>query len=357
MSKPESSTGRSYLLGWIVLAVVGSWAIFGMFALQPFVARVGNGMEQYGQLGDSFGVINSLFAACTVLGLVWTLRMQIEDRRIDQSERAKQSRERFLSARLEATTALLNANQARSGALQGFKPEYYKIDEETLVNDVSLVGANDALDLNHVKQPIDEHSSDETLQADDTVFLYKNLVHTIIETSLEPEVLLREARLTYLEAMDLRQKLAFLLCEAEAGFDSAAWPSGVSDKSCLQYLLKIFGEFQRNHMHATFFAACDELVYRASVLYLAQDVMILFANLWPMSKPVRSFVFEVMLELSTCVGHDKQLLDHGEILDFVQKGVRGIEMVIAKVDAGVMRVDEISFSDCLNLVREEDVKQ
>jgi hypothetical protein len=92
-------------------------------------------IEHLGQVGDTFGSVNALFTGVALVGLVYTIYLQLmekerSEKTIDlqrkeiasQEEEAKenrrvferQRREQFLTARLAATTALFQANEARA---------------------------------------------------------------------------------------------------------------------------------------------------------------------------------------------------------------------------------------------------
>ncbi len=76
-------------------------------------------LESYGQFGDVFGTVNALFTGFALVGLVYTAWLQrhqtatqISQFDLQREEFTSQSREQFLTARLNATVALLQAKQA-----------------------------------------------------------------------------------------------------------------------------------------------------------------------------------------------------------------------------------------------------
>jgi hypothetical protein len=83
-----------------------------------------------GQFGDTFGAVNALFTGFALAGLVYTAILQrqeialqrqeiagqTEDAKANEEARRTQSRELYLSARLNATVALLTSHEARAEA-------------------------------------------------------------------------------------------------------------------------------------------------------------------------------------------------------------------------------------------------
>jgi hypothetical protein len=108
-----------YLVIVVVSAVVVclAWAALAAFGFRSLSAAGGLGIERLGQFGDTFGSLNALFTGLALAGLVYgglLQRKQLDDQQRDSEENhhalIRQSRELFLTARLNATAALLQAH-------------------------------------------------------------------------------------------------------------------------------------------------------------------------------------------------------------------------------------------------------
>jgi len=66
-------------------------------------------IDAIGQFGDSFGAVNALFTGIALTGLAYTAFLQREEIDDNRESLRRERREQFLSARLNATTALFNA--------------------------------------------------------------------------------------------------------------------------------------------------------------------------------------------------------------------------------------------------------
>lgn len=96
--------------------VVGAWALCAFVAFRRLSPSWTQSLERLGQSGDAFGSINALFTGLGFAGLVYTIMLQIKDREEeregrDEERRAieRQERERFLTARINAASAILTA--------------------------------------------------------------------------------------------------------------------------------------------------------------------------------------------------------------------------------------------------------
>jgi len=123
----------SWLAGWrdwllfhpytpgkgIRVATVAVLVICSLSLATVISARwIWGGIDGLAQAGDFFNIANAVFTGLALVGLVCTAVMQreeLEAQRQDSKESGKamqrQSREQFLSARLNATAALLKANE------------------------------------------------------------------------------------------------------------------------------------------------------------------------------------------------------------------------------------------------------
>jgi hypothetical protein len=90
-----------------------SWAICLLFSLYSATGGGFGVIEKYGQFGDFFGMINSLFTGLALVGLVYTVLLQRDQIDLQQKESRRQAREQFLTARLNARVAVLQAEAAQ----------------------------------------------------------------------------------------------------------------------------------------------------------------------------------------------------------------------------------------------------
>lgn len=104
-----------------LVVVVFLWAAcFGVNLF--FLGKCGStALGPIGQFGDAFGTVNALFTGLALVGLVYTVVLQHKqamDQEADSRENhlalRRQGREQFLTARLNATVALIQAAEIRS---------------------------------------------------------------------------------------------------------------------------------------------------------------------------------------------------------------------------------------------------
>ena len=110
---------------WVVAAagagVVATWsACFIITFLRAHEGPDVESLARFGQFGDTFGSINALFTGLALVGLVHTVlqqQKQIQQQEADLQESrqafAREKRELFLTARLNAAVALLHAHESR----------------------------------------------------------------------------------------------------------------------------------------------------------------------------------------------------------------------------------------------------
>src|SRR4051812_28807902 len=101
-------------LAFAVLFVVALWVGCLVLALGGYRLNPSDKIGAYGQIGDPFGSVNALFTGLGLIGIVYTIllrRQQNKDTRLGLS---RQSREQYLTARLTATTALLQASDVKA---------------------------------------------------------------------------------------------------------------------------------------------------------------------------------------------------------------------------------------------------
>ena len=122
------------------LVVVVAWLICFGFCLYAMNPSQSHNIESLGQFGDVFGSANALFTGLALVGLVYTVWLQREQnvevrkqteelkKQVASQEvealgntwaRKSQSCEQFLTARLNATLALLQACEAEASAAIG----------------------------------------------------------------------------------------------------------------------------------------------------------------------------------------------------------------------------------------------
>jgi hypothetical protein len=109
-----------------LVLVLSIWVGYLYIAFQALKAASPAGIGTFGQFGDTFGSINALFTGLAFAGLVYTAllqREQVQSQRqeLDQQLRDSEAnrlalsrgkREQFLTARLNATVAMLQATEA-----------------------------------------------------------------------------------------------------------------------------------------------------------------------------------------------------------------------------------------------------
>ena len=118
--------GTAFVFVVIVLSI---WVAYLYIAFQALKSASPTGISSLGQFGDTFGAINALFTGLALSGLVYTALLQHEQVRAQRQELQQQAydsaanrealsrekREQFLTARLNATVVLLQANEAMMG--------------------------------------------------------------------------------------------------------------------------------------------------------------------------------------------------------------------------------------------------
>ncbi len=116
----------------LIVIVFSTWAIYLYSSFQTMRSAESEGISRLGQFGDAFGAINALFTGLALSGLVYTallhheqvqaqrqeLQQQAHDSVANRQALSREQRELFLTARLNATVAMLQANEA----MMGFTP-------------------------------------------------------------------------------------------------------------------------------------------------------------------------------------------------------------------------------------------
>lgn len=123
MSEVKTTEKHSkWALPIILISVVVLWLGFGLFPylisnsivttdLLPLIPK-GKGIEKFGQLGDAFGMVNSLFSALAFTAIAWSIYLQQKDA-ISQKEDFNRSIETMTaSAKAQADTALAQLKAA-----------------------------------------------------------------------------------------------------------------------------------------------------------------------------------------------------------------------------------------------------
>ena len=101
--------------------VVASWAVCLAAALVAFrlsaaVDEEGvpvNWTERLGQFGDTFGLVNALFTGLALVGVAYTVHLHRRQAEQDREALHRERREQFLSARLNAVVAMLDAHERK----------------------------------------------------------------------------------------------------------------------------------------------------------------------------------------------------------------------------------------------------
>jgi hypothetical protein len=113
-----------------------------LWAMKPSQSRT---LESLGQAGDLFGSVNSLFTGIAFVGLVYTVFLQhkqtdaIEQQLILQKDEAsRQAREQFLTVRLNAQIAALQAQVAHCSMLHSDQNEIAANSRRTTIRDLGM---------------------------------------------------------------------------------------------------------------------------------------------------------------------------------------------------------------------------
>ena len=100
------------------------WLLFGLYVTTIWAKTDSDTLPGYGQFGDSFGALNALFTGLALAGLVYTALLQHEQTSLLQEqlteqrkEASRQAREQFLTVRLNAQVAALQAQVAHCSML------------------------------------------------------------------------------------------------------------------------------------------------------------------------------------------------------------------------------------------------
>jgi hypothetical protein len=91
--------------------VVGIW--FGCFFIVVLLGCFDGYITTLGQIGDTFGTINSLFTGLGIIGVIYTLRLQQIQLEEQRKESSRNAREQLLAARLNACVASLEVLLAK----------------------------------------------------------------------------------------------------------------------------------------------------------------------------------------------------------------------------------------------------
>lgn len=117
-----ASARRHWLFVLAFVFVMIGWGIcFRIAWLRANQGPEPSRMELYGQFGDTFGTVNALFTGLALVGVAYTVRLQIEQNRAQRDELEEvrqaqrlQAHEVYLSSRLNTTVALLHVKEAES---------------------------------------------------------------------------------------------------------------------------------------------------------------------------------------------------------------------------------------------------
>jgi hypothetical protein len=115
-----------------------AWLNLRNSTLKAYHPAANSEMSERGQFGDAFGSVNALFTGLALVGLVYTAVLQQgqlneqrkeivaqdEATRDNRAALARQNRAQFLSARLQAQTAIVHAH---SEGLKGFNKTYSEL--------------------------------------------------------------------------------------------------------------------------------------------------------------------------------------------------------------------------------------
>jgi hypothetical protein len=102
---------NSMCIGALIFVFI-SWIVFLMLAVRAIHPADVRQISSLGQFGDVFGSVNALFTGLALVGVVYTVllqrdqvKTQDEQLSIQKVDSAKQAREQFLTARLNALVA------------------------------------------------------------------------------------------------------------------------------------------------------------------------------------------------------------------------------------------------------------
>jgi hypothetical protein len=119
--KPKDSAERILNVAVIVAGslVLIAWLVCLTVALREAWYKDKEAIAASGQIGDTFGAVNALFTGFALIGLVYTAllqRQEIQGQEQDSQENKlalqREARAQYLTARLNATVALLQACEA-----------------------------------------------------------------------------------------------------------------------------------------------------------------------------------------------------------------------------------------------------
>jgi hypothetical protein len=104
---PETKAGR---VGSGLIAIVFlMWVAYAGMTIAATTRKWPPDIEALGQSGDTFGSLNALFTGAALIGVGLTVALQRQELQLARENAARDHRERFLSARINAATAALAA--------------------------------------------------------------------------------------------------------------------------------------------------------------------------------------------------------------------------------------------------------
>ncbi|WP_165068248.1 hypothetical protein [Paludisphaera rhizosphaerae] len=133
-------TGISIIAAFLLIA--GLWATSLYLSFLSSTHSWPQKLEGMGQVGDSFGAVNSLFTGLTLFFLVFTIHLQRKEIVENRRALAEANRDQYLAARLNASAALLEAydrDGSRSASEDGVSGRYAKWERARLRQTIRLL--------------------------------------------------------------------------------------------------------------------------------------------------------------------------------------------------------------------------
>jgi hypothetical protein len=150
------------------LGVAGAWAACLWASLLAFRPTDIGKIERYGQFGDAFGTVNALFTGLGLIAVIVTLRLQ--QRQLDEQrlQFKSQTREQFLSARINLAVAELQARSAEFDIVFNTNTQERKLDKnEALEYELGKKQALRALNRTGVRLSLLRHEAKQGFDGHD----------------------------------------------------------------------------------------------------------------------------------------------------------------------------------------------
>ena len=192
--KRDASLIAAFILGLLVCL---AWTRLWVVTTEAYFAGAQPpGMSEHGQFGDAFGSLNALFTGLALVGLVYTavlqrnqlneqreeIKVQGEAARENRSALAKQNRAQFLSARLQAETALLQAESEKFAGYGRATVGVQGVVEYEATRSASRRRIAIMLLLIEARQGFDDQEWSPSVEKEATRIFLVNRVHAFVKT-------------------------------------------------------------------------------------------------------------------------------------------------------------------------------